>query len=67
MLGIESIPRSFEHHTTRIRQSQEVAFSPFDSRLKGGYKEELVNDSITPLRSKHVRRYFLSFSWLVCQ
>lgn len=48
MPGIERIPPILGHHTTALWQSQGLPVSPFDSRCKGGYKKELVNDSIPP-------------------
>ena len=48
MPGIERIPPILGHHTTALCQSQGLPVSPFDSRCKGGYKKELVNDSIPP-------------------
>lgn len=48
MPGIERIPQILGQHTTAPCQSQGLPVSPFDSRSKGGYKKELVNDSIPP-------------------
>ncbi len=48
MPGIERFPQILGHHNTALCQSQGLPVSPFDSRSKGGYKKELVNDSIPP-------------------